>query len=135
MDTPLDLLHTYQEELKKDIELNEMNLKEVQMKLPSIKHKWVSRLILAKKDLHEIMYNKKAAKNKVIEEIKKNTPVKLSDLTIEKTAESHSSVTTMDGKIIYQELLVNYLEKVENILARMSYDIKNLVDLTRMETT
>ena len=40
----MELLEQYIKEMGVDVELDEFNLKDVQLKLPALKHKWVGRL-------------------------------------------------------------------------------------------
>ena len=44
----------YTEELQKDMYIDELNLSQVALTLPAIKHKWVARLILAKSEFNKI---------------------------------------------------------------------------------
>jgi hypothetical protein len=39
------MLNEYIDEMQVDLELDELNIKEVQMKVPALKHKWVGRLM------------------------------------------------------------------------------------------
>jgi len=49
----VDLLERYISELSEDVCIDEFNMKDVQMKLPAIKHKWTGRLIRAKIDIDQ----------------------------------------------------------------------------------
>ena len=44
----MEQLEQYIKEMGEDVDLDEFNLKDVQLKLPALKHKWVGRLIRAK---------------------------------------------------------------------------------------
>ena len=41
----MEQLEQYIKEMGEDVDLDEFNLKDVQLKLPALKHKWVGRLI------------------------------------------------------------------------------------------
>ena len=47
----MELLEKYIKEMGVDVELSEFEMKDVQMKLPAIKHKWIGRLVRHKGEL------------------------------------------------------------------------------------
>ena len=49
----MNLLESYIDELSTDVQIDEFNMKDIQMKLPSIKHKWTGRLMRAKMVIDE----------------------------------------------------------------------------------
>ena len=55
----MSLLEEYIVELEKDVKIDQFNIRDVQMKLPAYKHKWVGRLMRQKQQLN-ILYAKKA---------------------------------------------------------------------------
>ena len=55
----MDLLDQYIKELGEDTALDEFNVRDVQMKLPAIKHKWAGRLMRAKSDNSKLERKKK----------------------------------------------------------------------------
>ena len=74
-------------------------------------------------------------KKEVVEKIQEQSPVKLAVPVIERTAEKHSDLVDYDNRIKELELIVELLEKSEKTLSSASYDIKNLVDIIKLETT
>lgn len=104
------------------------------MKLPSIKHKWTARLIRAKRTVNE----KTRAREGVIQDfINKAASVaritKTDDAILRKQAYKTEAVISLTQEIEDTEILIEYLEKVEKILSTMTYDIKNLIELMKME--
>ena len=52
-------LDDYLEEMQADLEVDEINMKEVQMKLPAIKHKWIGRLMRHKSTIYALNRKKR----------------------------------------------------------------------------
>lgn len=128
----------YTEELQKDMYIDELNLSQVALTLPAIKHKWVARLILAKSEFNKIEQLKKDIKNNIILKLKNNN-IKTSLLSLEKSLndneEYKNNISKIDNDLEDIKLTILYLEKVENIFKNMTYDLKNIIDLNKLETT
>lgn len=128
--TTLDL---YIEEVKADTQLDELIVKDVQMKLPGLKHKWVGRLIRTKASLQRLQRDKEKLRKTTAEEIRKKSPVAVSIPIAEKTAESSDSIIALSEKIQEHILLIEFLERVEKIFSSMTFDIKNLIEILKLE--
>jgi hypothetical protein len=138
MDSPkenklLKQIEKYQKEFENDSEISEFNVREKQMMLPGIKHKFVAYLIQHKRKKYEL----ETTKQKAIEElIKQSTPdIGLSKPVLEKKHESHPTIKKINNLIEEQNIIILYLEKIENISRSMTYDIGNLVKIMQLETT
>lgn len=129
------LLEGYIKELENDLKIDELTLKEYQLKLPGIKHKWAGRCIRHKLELNDLRKKREKIKKAVVDQIQEQSPVKLAVPVIERTAEKHSEIIEIDGQIKQIELIVELLEKAEKTLSSASYDIKNLIDIIKLETT
>lgn len=125
----------YKNELAEELDLTDFNMKEVQMRLPAIKHKWVARLIQQKIELNKFKKLKSEAIDALVQNLRKDNPVLLSDATLAKQAERNETVQKINLKIEETEILIEYLEKVEKVCSGTSYDIKNLVDIKKLELT
>ena len=130
----MGILDRYIDELKGDTHLDEFTMKDVQMKLPGIKHKWTGRLIRTKLDIRQL-YSKR---NKLINELSKQlieqSPITLSVPVAKKKVEAHESVVDIDDEIDELKLAQLFLEKSERILSSMTFDIKNLTEIIKLET-
>lgn len=126
-------IEQYQKEFQHDSSINEFNVKEKQMMLPGIKHKFVAYLIQHKRKKYEL----EKTKRKAIEEIiKQSTPdIGLSKPALEKKHEGHPTIKKINEMIEQQDILIEYLEKIEYISRSMTYDIGNLVKIMQLETT
>ena len=128
-----DMLNKYKTEFEKDCRLDEMNLRERQLMLPGIKHKYVAYLIQHKQKKYELENLKKRA----IEELVSQSP---SDIGLSKQAwnnkfEKKPAMIRMNNLIKEQEIIIEYLEKIETITRSMTYDVSNIIKIMELETT
>lgn len=127
-------LEDYIKEMGVDVELDEFNLKDVQMKLPALKHKWVGRLIRHKGDLSRLQDSRHNVIKEVAQEVVETASYAVKMDTAMKAAEKHSRVKGVDEKIKETKLIVEFLEKSERIFSGMSFDIKNITEIMKLET-
>ena len=133
MDTTL--FEKYMAEITEELDLSDFNMRDVQMKLPAIKHKWVARLIQQKIELNKYERLKAEAIEALIPNLRREGNVLLSDVALAKQAEKHETVQKIIAKIEECEVLIEYLEKIEKVCNSTSFDIKNLVEIKKMEMT
>ena len=129
----MELLKKYIEDINKDLYLDDFNLKEVQMRLPARKHFWVARLIEAKIKRNTLSGKKKKLKKELVKKVLEDSPVRINQTAAETAAERYDSVVNISNLIKDQDTIIEYLEKVEKILSTMHWEIKNIVDINRME--
>ena len=127
------MLKQYIEDINKDLYLDDFNLKEVQMRLPARKHFWVARLIEAKIKRNTLFAKKKKLKKDLVKKVIEDSPVRINQTAAETAAERYDSVVTINNSIKEQDTIIEYLEKVEKILSTMHWEVKNIVDINRME--
>lgn len=131
----MGVLEKYIAELEIDVKLDELNLKDAALCLPARKAKWVSRLIMERRNLNNLIQKKNSLINEAIVEIKKESPVNLTYPTLEKAAEKHPNIIKINNEIEELKGIIEFLEKVEKTISSISFDIKNLIELIKMETT
>lgn len=129
----MELLKKYISEINEDLKVNDLNLKEVQMRLPSRKHFWVARLIDAKINKTKLFKEKKQLIKDIVKRIKEESPVTITAQTAEQMATKTTEVEAIDIKIKETDLIVEYLEKVEKIFASMHWEIKNIIQINEQE--
>lgn len=129
------MLEEYIKELEQDLKIDELNLKDYQLRLPALKHKWSGRLIRLKSSLNHLKREKENTKNSIMTEINNTSPIKLTQPVIAATAEKHSTIQDINEKIKDTELLVELLEKTEKTLSSITYDVRNLVEIMKLELT
>ena len=127
------MIERYREEINKDLVINDFNIKDVQLKLPSRKHYWAARLIDAKINLHRLIKRKKLLKETIVKRIVSEAPVRLTQQTAEIAAESSDELQNITIEIKDYEFVIEYLEKVEKIMSGMGFDIKNIIEIQKME--
>lgn len=125
----------YKREIITDLEVDRITLEEKQLKLPAIKGKWIARLMNHKKEIDKLweLYNQsmKTLTKKVVED----SPIKISNKVAQGTAKDHDLILKIKKEIKDHERIVEYLEKMEKVFSSMSYDMANLINLIKLETT
>lgn len=129
----MELLKRYKEEIANDLLITDFNIKEIQLKLPSRKHFWAARLIDAKVTLGSLNTKRKKLKKALATKIIAEAPVKLTQQSAETAAESAPELAAINDSIKEYEFIVEYLEKVEKIMAGMGFDIKNIIEIQKLE--
>ena len=129
----MQLLKKYMEDIGQDLILNDLNLKEQQQRLPARKHFWVGRLIEAKIKRNELIATKSKLKKDLVKKVIEDSPVRINQTSAEAATEKYESVTKLNKDIKEQDTIIEYLEKVEKILGNMHWEIKNVIDMNKME--
>ncbi len=129
----MELLKRYKEEIGNDLIINDFNIKDVQLKLPSRKHFWVARLIDAKIEHSRLIKKRKLLKAALVKKIMQESPVKLTQSTAESAADSLDEMQNINDSIREYDFIIEYLEKVEKIMSSMHWEITNIVELNRLE--
>jgi hypothetical protein len=129
----MELLKKYIEEVSKDLVLDDFNIKEQTLRLPARKHYWVAQLIKAKIERNHTFEKKRQLKKNITKEVIATSPVKLSQSAAEQAAERHESLYSLTSKIKELDIIIEYLEKVEKTMSQMGFDIKNAVEIMKME--
>lgn len=130
-------LEKIKKELIEDTKLDELNLLEKQLILPSIKHKWIFRLIEEKRRLNSLIKKKKTTKIAVLASLEeqKCIPPGVSKTFLDKKIEDSDSIQKIEEDIKDTELLIEYLEKVETVFKSMTYDLSNIIKIQTLEIT
>ena len=132
----MDKLEVFKKELQEDTQIDELNLLQKQLMLPAIKHKWVARLIDEKRRVNRLKTQKKIIKEGVLASMEASgIPPGIPKTKIDRKIESSQTIIKIDEDIQDCEVLIEYLEKVEGIFRSMTFDLKNIVEITKMETT
>jgi hypothetical protein len=127
-------LEDYILEMEADVEFDDFSIKDSQMKLPAIKHKWVGRLIRHKNNLNKIKAERHDLVKRLAIKIKETSPYKVTDASAERASYKHEDVAALSKTIQESELIIEFIEKADKILNSMTFDIKNLVEIMKLET-
>ena len=127
------MLDKYKEEIKKDLIIDDFNIKDVQLKLPSRKHFWAARLIDARIAQKQLISKKIRLKELLTSKVAEESPVSLSPGGIDKLVSNRAEIHKINDKIEEYDMIILYLEKVEKIFSSMHWEIKNIIDLNKLE--
>ena len=130
----LELFTKYQEELKADTNIDELNMKDKALNIATLKHKWAARLIRHKIDLSKLEKQRDKAVGILCERYSKELDVVLSGPALKRKAESDDVVVEIDSRIESTKLMIDYLEKIEKVVGSMTWDLKNIIDIVKAET-
>lgn len=130
----MEQLEQYIKEMDVDVDIDEFNIKETQMKLPALKHKWVGRLIRHKGALGELNSRRDNTIKQIAKELIDTATYQVTLPTAQKAAEKHEKVKRIDQEIRENKLIVEFLEKSERIFNSMTFDIKNITEIMKLET-
>jgi hypothetical protein len=129
----VETLKRYIDEVNKDLVIDDFNIKDSQMKLPSRKHFWVARLMDAKVNKNKLLAKKRQHKKELVTRIISESPVKITAQTAEAAAENTADVEVINEKLKELDFIIEYLEKVEKIFSSMHWEIKNIIQINQME--
>lgn len=131
----MDIIEQYILELEKDVKLDQFNVRDCQMKLPAYKHKWVGRLMRHKFEIVKLNQKKQEIKKAIAIKIQNSSTYKISKPAAEKASDGHESIIDISNKINELSVVIEFLEKAERILSSMTFDVKNLIEIMKLETT
>lgn len=127
------MLERYISEIEEDLKIDQFNIKEASLKSPGRKHFWVSRLINHKRNLQSLENKKLDLKKQIMDQIHDQSPVKLSTYTVDKTSDDSGMIREIQVKINEEKLIIEFLEKTEKIFSSLTYDIKNIIEIMKLE--
>lgn len=132
----MDIFDKFQEEIKEDTKIDQLNLMDRQMMLPAIKHKWVARLFEQKRLRNNLERKKKNLKEEVLKTLTdQGIPTGIPKTALATKVESSETIQKINQELEDVNILIDYLEKVEGIFRSMTYDIKNITEISKLEMT
>jgi hypothetical protein len=133
--TSKDLFAEYHQKIEEFLKIDELNMKDAQMSLPSVRHYWVGRLMFHKQQINKLKKAKEKATKTLRIKLENESPVGLSPKTIAESISKHEIMQKIDDQIVDNELLVEYLTKVESNFRDAQYGMNNLTKIITLETT
>lgn len=134
--TPMEKMKKYEEQLREDLTINDMNLTEKSFNVPHKKHYWAGKFIEESYALKEMERKKKFLEKEAVKAVNEKaavSPVDLSAVARKNMVHNLDTIKDLTEKIEDQKLLVQYLEKCEKIFSFITNDIKNIVEIKQME--
>ncbi len=129
------LFERYHETIGNQVRVDEFTMKDTQMMLPTNRHYWVGRLMFHKFELQRLRKLRKEVVERVAEKVKDESPVALSLKALEDAVKHHAAIRKIDESLDENELLVEYLTKIESNFRSLNFDLKNIIEILKLETT
>lgn len=122
-------IDAYASELDTDTQVDSTNILQKQLSAPNVRHKWLYRLVMAKKTLIKL----DESKEELISQKLNMSNLPVSNIAARKNAERQNDVAAIDKELRQQELLVDYLDSAVKQMNQIGFDYKNLVELMKLE--
>ena len=129
-----DIIDQYLEEANLDTDLDRLEVINTQERLVNNKHKWSARLINHKINLSNFKFKRESALEDRITEFQNTEPVRVSRTIAERAVRNKKEIKALDLKIKNEQLIIDYLENIYKNISFATNDIKNLVELMKLET-
>ena len=104
----------------------------VTKRVPAEKHFWVCRLIDAKIEKDKLYKLKASTKHTLQKKLEEEAPVKLNKQVLD-DLDKTPSLENINQKIKEIEYLVEYLDRVVSLITFISQDIKNIIELKKLQ--
>lgn len=121
----------YKEAIEKDLKIDQFNIHNKINEIPSLKHYWVAKLIESKIELKQLQRKK----SDLIKKVQSSTDVgiKISTQSAKEILSKSPVIAEINDEIEELELIIEYLEKAEKIFSSTTFDLKNAIELMKME--
>ena len=128
-----EIIEQYTIESSIDTNIDRLNVTEVQEKLVNNKHKWSARLINHKIKLNKYRNQRFTILEEKIEEYQNTQPVMVNKSIAEKAVSKKKDIRVIDSKIENELLIIQHVENIYKNISFATNDIKNLVELMKLE--
>ena len=128
-----EIIEQYTIESSIDTNIDRLNVTEVQEKLVNNKHKWSARLINHKIKLNKYRNQRFTILEEKIEEYQNTQPVMVNRSIAEKAVSKKKDIRSIDYKIENEILIIQHVENIYKNISFATNDIKNLVELMKLE--
>ena len=129
----MEIVEKYIKEIEEDLKIDEFNIKESSLKTPGRKHFWVSRLINHKRNLYFLEQELENTSKKLVNETREKSPVAISSVTLQNAVAESDIIKELILKIKEEKFIIELLEKTEKTFSSLTYDIKNIVEIMKLE--
>lgn len=131
----MDTIDSYISELENDLRIDRVSLEDKSMSVAGIKGKWLSKMVRHKREYknYEILMDE--AKQKLIKEQEKNSDIAYSRATLEKIIMDHEVIRKIRKNMDAEKLAIEFCERSLSIVSSMTFDIKNIIEWSKLELT
>lgn len=118
-------------EIEQDLKIDRMNMDEKTLKIPSIKHYWVAELYRTKIQIQKL----EKAKKERMKQVQANqvSEIGLSKSSIMAQVNNDELIIKINDKLEELKIIVDYLEDAKYVLGRVTDDLKNRIELEKVE--
>jgi hypothetical protein len=127
-----ELIKKYQSQYEEFCKIDDFNLESITKRVPAEKHFWVCRLIDAKIEKDRLIRLKNKKREDVQQKLLNESPVKLNKQFLDKIDESDVLVD-LTQKIKDQDFVIEYLDLLVRQVTFIAQDIKNIVEIKRLQ--
>jgi len=128
------IINQYLDEARIDTNLDRLEVTSTQEQLVSNKHKWSARLINHKITLNGLKFKRSSLLDEYINEFQDKEPVRVNRSIAEKAVQNKKDIKIIDLKIQNETLIISFLENIYKNISFATNDIKNLIELMKLET-
>ena len=128
----LELIKRYQAQFEEFMKIDDFTLEDRCKRVPAEKHFWVCRLIDAKIEKDKLYKLKASTKHTLQKKLMEESPVALNKQVLD-DLDKTPSLENINQKIKEQEYLVEYLTKIVDLITYISQDIKNIIELKKLQ--
>tara|TARA_R100000995_G_scaffold45998_1_gene21668 strand:+ start:135 stop:539 length:405 start_codon:yes stop_codon:yes gene_type:complete len=128
-----EIIEQYTIESSIDTNIDRLNVTDVQERLVNNKHKWSARLINHKIKLNKYRNQRFIILEEKIEEYQNTQPVMVNKSIAEKAVSRKKDIRDIDNKIENEILIIQHVENIYKNISFATNDIKNLVELMKLE--
>ena len=128
-----EIIEQYTLESSIDTNIDRLNVTDVQERLVNNKHKWSARLINHKIKLNKYKNLRFSLLEEKIEEYQATQPVMVNKSIAEKAVLRKKDIRVIDEKINNELLIIQHVENIYKNISFATNDIKNLVELMKLE--
>tara|TARA_R100001015_G_C4487721_1_gene66223 strand:+ start:138 stop:542 length:405 start_codon:yes stop_codon:yes gene_type:complete len=128
-----EIIEQYTIESSIDTNIDRLNVTDVQEKLVNNKHKWSARLINHKIKLNKYKSLRIGLLEEKIDEYQNTQPVMVNRSIAEKAVLKKKDIRDIDNKINNELLIIQHVENIYKNISFATNDIKNLVELMKLE--
>ena len=128
----LELIKKYQAQFEEFVKIDDFTLESVTKRVPAEKHFWVCRLIDAKIEKDKLYKIKASTKHTLQKKLMEESPVALNKQVMD-DLDKTPSLENINQKIKEIEYMVEYLDRVVSLITFISQDIKNIIELKKLQ--
>ena len=118
-------------EIEQDLKIDRMNMDENTLQIPSIKHYWVAELYRTKIQIQKL----EKAKKERMKQVQANqvSEIGLSKSSIMAQVNNDELIIKINDKLEELKIISEYLEDAKYVLGRVTDDLKNRIELEKVE--